>query len=131
MGGQLEGDKEHKLYLLYPEGNWIEIGEATPFTIIGNSGFATPILRRTVNYESEIKFALKSAFLSFDSTRVSAADVGYPIDIVLYNKDEFKFSEHRFDYDDLTSISNKWADILTAGVDELPTKWIDEILAEE
>src|SRR5690349_12582895 len=25
IGGQLAGDREHKLYMLYPEGNWVEI----------------------------------------------------------------------------------------------------------
>ena len=84
VGGKLAQDKTHKMYLLYPEGNWIEIGEATPFTIIGNSGYGKPFLNRTLNYESSIRFALKTGFLSFDSTRVSANDVGYPIDVVIY-----------------------------------------------
>ena len=26
IGGQFEQDKEHKLYLLYAQGNWIEVG---------------------------------------------------------------------------------------------------------
>jgi putative proteasome-type protease len=38
VGGQLQDDKEHKIFLLYPEGNWIEVTEGSPFTIIGNSG---------------------------------------------------------------------------------------------
>lgn len=38
VGGQLENDEEHKLFLLYPEGNWVEVGdEGSPFVIIGNS----------------------------------------------------------------------------------------------
>jgi len=127
VGGQLEGDKEHKLYLLYPEGNWIEIGTATPFTIIGNSGYGTPILRRTVNYESDLQFALKTAFLSFDSTRVSANDVGYPLDIVLYRSNSFNMEEYRLEYEDMAPISNKWADILTEGIDALPTNWMESM----
>lgn len=31
VGGQLEDDGEHMLYLLYPEGNWVEVGETSPF----------------------------------------------------------------------------------------------------
>jgi len=128
VGGQLEGDKEHKLYLLYPEGNWIEIGEATPFCIIGNSGYGTPILRRTISYDSDLSFAIKTGFLSFDSTRVSANDVGYPLDIVLYKKDSHEFLEHRYEYNDLANITGEWAEKLTAGIDSLPTKWIEEML---
>ena len=30
IGGQFEHDKEHKLFLVYPQGNWIEIGQGTP-----------------------------------------------------------------------------------------------------
>lgn len=131
VGGQLEGDKEHKLYLLYPEGNWIEIGKTTPFTIIGNTGYGTPILRRTINYESDLKFATKTAFLSFDSTRVSANDVGYPLDIVLYKSNAFEMEEFRFEYGDLSEISNKWAEILTTGIDSLPTEWLDNIFSSE
>ena len=30
VGGQLENDQEHKLYLIYPQGNWVEVSEGTP-----------------------------------------------------------------------------------------------------
>lgn len=75
VGGQLQDDDEHKLYLLYPEGNWVELGESAPFVIIGNSGYGKPILNRIINENSSLAEALKAGFLSFDSTRVSANDV--------------------------------------------------------
>ena len=68
VGGQLENDKEPKLYLLYPQGNWIEVGPGTPFVIIGNTGFGSPILKRSLTYDSSLEFGLKSGFLSFDAT---------------------------------------------------------------
>ena len=37
IGGQMAGDSAHRLFLVYPEGNWIEIGPDTPYQIIGNS----------------------------------------------------------------------------------------------
>ena len=128
VGGQLSGDKEHKLYLLYPEGNWIEIGNGYPFTIIGNSGYGTPVLRRTVTYNSSIPFALKTGFLSFDSTRVSANDVGYPLDVVIYRKDSAEIRVKRFLEEDLRSISNLWGQKLTQAVSEVPDEWIEELL---
>jgi putative proteasome-type protease len=130
VGGQLAGDKEHKLYLLYPQGNWIEIGKGSPFTIIGNSGYGTPVLRRTLNYESTVRFALKTSFLSFDSTRVSSNDVGFPIDVIVYLKDSHEIKIKRLYESDLSSISAFWGEKLTQAVSEVPEGWMDCILGE-
>jgi putative proteasome-type protease len=130
VGGQLADDDTHKLFLLYPQGNWIEIGEATPFAIIGNAGFGQPILNRVINYESPLRDALKSGFLSFDSTRVSASDVGYPIDIVLYKTGTFEMVEQRFIYNDLKYIAVEWADQLKESVKGLSEDWMDNLLRE-
>ena len=46
IGGQLKDDGEHKLFLLYPEGNWVELGQGAPYVIIGNSGHGKAILNR-------------------------------------------------------------------------------------
>lgn len=130
VGGQLKNDEEHKLFLLYPEGNWIEITASSPFVIIGNTGYGKPILNRTITYESEIKEALKAAFLSFDSTRVSANDVDFPIDVLLYKPHSFKIAEHRYDRDDLREVSDTWAEALRASLKKIPEKWMDEALAK-
>jgi putative proteasome-type protease len=84
IGGQLSKDREHKLFLLYPEGNWVEISRGTPYHIIGASGYGKPVLDRTLKYEDPMRFALKVGCLAFDSTRISAADVDFPVDVVLY-----------------------------------------------
>jgi putative proteasome-type protease len=131
IGGQLHEDDTHKLFLLYPEGNWIEIGEATPFAIIGNTGFGQPILNRAVTFDSSLRFALKTGFLSFDSTRVSASDVGYPLDIVIYKKDSFEMNEQRFTYDELKPIAKEWAEMLKESVKQLPEDWMNHLLKEE
>ena len=128
--GQLEDDETHKLFLLYPEGNWIEIGEATPFTIIGNTGYGQPILNRALTYDSSLRFALKTGFLSFDSTRVSASDVGYPLDIIIYKKDSFEMIEQRFTYEELKFIAVAWAEKLKAGIHDLPDSWMDDLLTK-
>lgn len=127
VGGKLKGDKEHKLYLLYPEGNWIEITPAAPFTIIGNSGYGKPILNRTLTYESTLRFGLKTGFLSFDSTRVSANDVGYPIDVVIYKADTQELIQKRYEQEELRSISEIWGDKLTEIIKDIPESWIDGI----
>ncbi len=127
VGGKLDHDKEHKLYLLYPEGNWIEIGRTTPFTIIGNSGYGHPILNRTLTYESTLRFALKTGFLSFDSTRVSANDVGFPIDIVIYKKETGEIIERRYEESDMKDISAIWGNKLSDIIKEIPEDWIDNL----
>ena len=48
IGGQMAGDSAHRLFLIYPEGNWVEIGPDTPYQIIGASGFGKPILERSL-----------------------------------------------------------------------------------
>jgi putative proteasome-type protease len=125
VGGKLSGDCDHKLFLLYPQGNWIEVGKGHPFTIIGNSGYGTPVLRRTLNYDSSIRFALKTVFLSFDSTRVSANDVGYPIDVMVFSPDNNQIKIKRYFEQDLQSISDFWGDRLTGAVKEVPEEWMD------
>lgn len=127
VGGQLEGDSTHKLFLLYPEGNWIEIGEATPFTIIGNAGYGQPILNRAITFQSDLKFALKTGFLSFDSTRVSANDVGYPIDVVIYKEGSYKMVEQRFTYEELKDLAVTWAQKLRENVENLNDDWMDKL----
>ncbi|MEQ8472190.1 MAG: peptidase [Marinoscillum sp.] len=131
VGGQLEEDKEPKLYLLYPQGNWIEIGKGTPYVIIGNTGFGNPILKRSLTYESRLEFGLKSGFLSFDATRISANDVDYPIDTVVLKNNEYKLYEQRFDEKELGHISEFWNARLKDGIDKLPAVALSRALTAD
>ena len=131
VGGQLQDDDEHKIYLLYPEGNWVEISEGSPFMIIGNNGYGKPILDRVLKYTSSMKFALKAGFLSFNSTRVSANDVDYPIDVIYYEKDSFNIIETRYKKEELQTISKIWQNKLNETVNNLPENWIDKIFLNE
>ncbi len=131
VGGQLQDDEEHKLYLLYPEGNWVEIGEGSPFVIIGNKGYGKPILDRAIKYDSSLKFALKAGFLSFDATRISANDVDYPIDVVYYTKDSFSIIEKRYKKDELRMLSRKWNELLSDSISSMPDDWLDKIFENE
>lgn len=130
VGGQLEDDDEHKIYLLYPEGNWVEVSEGSPFVIIGNSGYGKPILDRSIRYSSTLKFALKAGLLSFDATRISASDVDYPIDVVLYEKDSFSIIEKRYKKDELASISKLWDNKISKAINELPNDWIEKLYSD-
>lgn len=128
VGGQLQDDEEHKLYLLYPEGNWIEItDDGSPFIIIGNSGYGKPILYRNIKNNTSLEMVLKLGFLAFDSTRVSANDVDFPIDVLVYEKGSYKIREHRYNKQDLEHISHQWNALLNNSVERLTDDWTEPI----
>ncbi|MFN6945934.1 MAG: peptidase [Cytophagaceae bacterium] len=131
VGGQLPGDDEHKLFMLYPEGNWIEVTASTPFVIIGNSGYGKPILNRVISYESSMQEALKAGFLSFDSTRVTANDVEFPIDVLISRANSFKIIEQRYEKQDLQHISSLWEEELKDALKNIPNEWMDSIISKK
>lgn len=130
IGGQMGMDKEHKLFLLYPEGNWVEIGQGTPYHIIGASGYGKPVLDRTLKYTDPMRFALKVGCLAFDSTRISAADVDFPVDVVLYPMNTFQLTEHRFEKQDLADTSSWWQERLRKSVTELPESYMEALIKQ-
>jgi putative proteasome-type protease len=125
LGGQMAGDSAHRLYLVYPEGNWVEIGPDTPYQIIGASGFGMPILERSVTSQDSMLYAFKVGLLAFDATRRCAADVDFPVDVMLYAKGSFELVEHRYTIDDVREISNWWQERMRRSVQELPSEWIE------
>jgi len=130
VGGQLQKDEEHKLYLLYPQGNWIEIKEGSPYQIIGATGYGKPVLDRTLKYNDDISHALKVGVLAFDSTRISTNDVDFPIDITVCRKNKFEIQEFRIFKDDLRKISTWWQDRLRQSVNEIPTDELEQIISQ-
>jgi putative proteasome-type protease len=127
VGGQLQADRQHLLYLVYPQGNWVEIGGETPYQIIGSPAYGKPVLDRTLKYADSLRFALKVGSLAFDSTRISAADVDFPIDVVIYAKNSYHITERRYNKADMAPISDWWQERLRNSVRELPAEWIDRV----
>jgi len=125
IGGQMSADSAHRLYLVYPEGNWVEIGPDTPYQIIGASGFGKPILERSVTHSDSMQYAFKVGLLAFDATRLCAADVDFPMDVILYSRGSFTLVEHRYERDDVRAISNWWQERMRRSVQDLPSEWIE------
>ena len=115
------------VYFQNAEGNWVEVGKGTPYQIIGAPGYGKPILDRTLHFEDSLAFALKVGFLAFDSTRISAADVDFPVDVVLYKEGTYKLVEHLYERDDFWDISDWWDGRLKELIKELPSEWIDRV----
>src|SRR5436305_10307724 len=125
IGGQASEDSVHRLFLVYPEGNWVEIGPDTPYQIIGASGFGKPILERSLNRTDSMLYAYKVGVLAFDATRLCAADVDFPMDVLLYAKGSYEIVERRYQQDDIRAISDWWQERMRQSVHDLPGEWIE------
>ena len=98
FAGQIEGGA-HRLFLIYPAGNFIEATPETPFLQIGETKYGKPILDRVIRHDSLLADAAKCALLSFDSTIRSNLSVAPPIDLLCYRAGSLR-SELRVDIQD-------------------------------
>lgn len=130
VGGQMKHDREHKLYLLYPQGNWVEIGAGTPYCIIGETGYGKPILDRTLKYGDSMQMALKVGALAFDSTRISSTTVDFPLDVVVFERGSQEMYECRYEKADLGESCQWWQERLRASLNELPSQWLDKAFVQ-
>jgi putative proteasome-type protease len=89
VGGQIRNEPP-RLFLIYPQGNFIEATSDTPYFQIGESKYGKPIIDRVVRPETPMAEALKSAMVSFDSTMKSNLSVGLPIDVAIVKRDHLK-----------------------------------------
>ncbi len=125
IGGQMSGDSSHKLYLVYPEANWVEIGPDTPYQIIGASGFGKPILERSLTRADSMLYAFKVGLLAFDATRLCSATVDFPMDVILYSRGSFNLVEQRYFREDISTISDWWQERMRRSVHDLPAEWVE------
>ena len=129
IGGQLASDQEPTMFLVYPECNWIQVDERTPYLSIGVMAYGKPILDRALRYDTPLRTALKLAYLSFDSTRLSSSDVGFPLDLVTYHLLDRKWRERQFDDFDLREQGQWWNEQLTQLASTMPDgPWLDGLL---
>jgi putative proteasome-type protease len=94
VAGQRKGGAM-RLFLIYPEGNFIEATEDTPFLQIGEHKYGKPILDRVVKPSTNLKDAQKAVLLSMDSTLRSNLSVGMPLDLCVIERDVCKISQKR------------------------------------
>jgi len=128
MAGTLPEDDEPSIYLVYPEGNWIEVDRRTPYLSIGATAYGKPILDRALTFDTSMTTALKLAYLSFDSSRFSSADVGFPIDLATYSRGEKRWRKANYDYDDLREQRIWWNEHIKKLAMEMPDgPWASEL----
>ncbi len=94
VAGQRRGGAM-RMFLVYPEGNFIEATDDTPFLQIGEHKYGKPILDRVVRPETSLADAQKAVLLSMDSTLRSNLSVGMPLDLAVIEKDSLRVSLSR------------------------------------
>ncbi|THD84551.1 peptidase [Aliigemmobacter aestuarii] len=94
VAGQRKGGAM-RLFLIYPEGNFIEATEDTPFLQIGEHKYGKPILDRVVRPETSLADAQKAVLLSMDSTLRSNLSVGMPLDLAVIERDACRVTQAR------------------------------------
>lgn len=122
IGGQVKGS-EPRLFLIYPEGNFIEAGEDTPFLQIGEFKYGRPILVRAFDPRMSFEAAVKLLLVSFDSTIKANLSVGLPLDLEIYEKDSLRRGlRRRIRGNDphFQTVSHGWGDALKQAFDSLP-----------
>jgi putative proteasome-type protease len=88
-------DGPMRLFLIYPEGNFIQATEDTPFLQIGEHKYGKPILDRVVKMTTSLADAQKAVLLSMDSTLRSNLSVGMPLDLCVIRKDALTVTSRR------------------------------------
>ncbi|MCK0169051.1 proteasome-type protease [Jannaschia sp. S6380] len=122
FGGQVKGSPP-RLYMIYPEGNFIEAQRDTPFFQIGETKYGRPILVRAYDPEMDFARAVKLLMVSFDSTIRANLSVDTPLDLQVYENDrlELGYSRRIENTDpDWRAISEGWSDALRRAFDSLP-----------
>ncbi len=122
LGGQIKGS-EPRLFLIYPEGNFIESGVDTPFFQIGETKYGRPILVRAYDAAMSFEDAIKLLLVSFDSTVKANLSVGAPFDIQVIETDALRLGHgQRIEADDpyYQAVSQGWGEALKQALDSLP-----------
>ena len=117
VAGQRKGG-EMRLFLIYPEGNFIEATEDTPFLQIGEHKYGKPILDRVVKPATSLADAQKAVLLSMDSTLRSNLSVGMPLDLAVIERDACKVTyRRRIEAGDpqFRAMSEAWSNALRDG----------------
>ena len=122
LGGQI-GDGAPRLFMIYPEGNFIEASADTPFFQIGETKYGRPILIRAYEPDMSFEEAIKLLLVSFDSTIKANLSVSLPLDVHAYEAGSLRTGRtFRIQPDDpyFLEISDGWGVALRDAFGQLP-----------
>lgn len=86
LGGQIAGQVP-EIFLIYPQGNYINASLETPFLQIGENKYGKPILDRIITPTTSLEDAARCALVSLESTIRSNISVGPPVELAIYTSD--------------------------------------------
>ena len=122
LAGQIKG-MEPRIFLIYPEGNFIESQADTPFFQIGETKYGRPIILRGYDATMTFEDAVKLLMVSFDSTIKANLSVGLPLDLLVLEREKFEpLHERRIELGDpyFQAISSRWGEALKLAFVSLP-----------
>ena len=117
VAGQRRGGRM-RMFLIYPQGNFIEATSDTPYLQIGEHKYGKPILDRVVTQALPLRDAETVLLLSMDSTLRSNLSVGMPLDLVSIARDACRVTHaRRIDATDpdFAAMSEAWSQTLRDG----------------
>ncbi len=91
FGGQIKGER-CRLFQMYSAGNFIESHDENPYFQIGEAKYGKPIIDRVITPATALDEAAKCSLVSMDSTLRSNISVGFPLDLLVYEKDTLAVS---------------------------------------
>ncbi len=122
LGGQIKGGNPC-LFMIYPEGNFIEASSDTPYLQIGETKYGRPILVRTYDPDMSFDDAVKLLLVSFDSTVKANLSVAPPFDLMIYENESFAVTKRasiQANDPQYLVISEGWGDALKNAFETLP-----------
>jgi putative proteasome-type protease len=122
LGGQI-GGRPHGLFLVYPQGNFIEATAETPYLQIGESKFGKPTLDRFVAPALSLDDGARLCLISLDATARSNLTVAPPFELAIYPRDALSLSQKlslEADGPELEALSQAWGDGLQQAFRALP-----------
>jgi putative proteasome-type protease len=122
LAGQIKG-MQPRLFMIYPEGNFIEASWDTPFFQVGETKYGRPILIRGYDRGMSFEEAVRLLMVSFDSTLKANLSVGMPLDLLVVERDTFTpCHEKRFVTSDpyFQAVSSSWGVALKHALEAMP-----------
>jgi putative proteasome-type protease len=122
VAGQVKGGQP-RLFLIYPEGNFIEASFDTPFFQIGETKYGRPIIIRGYDRTMSFEDAVKLLMVSFDSTIKANLSVGLPLDLMVIERDKYEPAhQRRITVQDTyyQAVSAGWSEALKNAFHSLP-----------
>jgi putative proteasome-type protease len=122
LGGQIAG-QEPEMYLVYPQGNFIQESPSAPFLQIGETKYGKPILDRIIKPDTPLELAARCALVSLNSTIRSNLTVGPPVELMLYPRNGLNEERRMLLTEDspyYRALGESWSEGLNRALNSLP-----------